>query len=306
MQGRYLFSRRNDGDLETALDFFERAVELDPDNAAAWVGMAPLYLWLFDPPRQEDSLKAAEKALSLEPENPEAWSRKAVALYTIGEKQLGDEAWETAQKFGENNVLIQSQIAGPLLADGDIEGAIAAQEYALSLDPLHQVNIANLAHYYIADGHYDEAEKQARKLVQLSPNGTFGKEILTILKLLRGKPEELQQLLFALENNQQTEALSGFGLDWWLAMTNFSLGNLDESNAALEQFIDNEGDITPHMVAEIYAWRGEVDNAFEWLEKSVDSGEAIDFGHLLAPWFNSLKDDPRWQPLFNKFRSGDF
>ena len=49
LQGRFLFNRRSQGDLQRALELFQGAVELDSSNSLAWVGMVPLYLWLFDP-----------------------------------------------------------------------------------------------------------------------------------------------------------------------------------------------------------------------------------------------------------------
>jgi TolB-like protein len=164
LQGRYLANLRTEADMKRAFELFEQAVQLDPENAAAWVGLAPLYFWLFDPPRRDEALLATERAVTLEPENPEAWSRRAGTLWSIGEDEAAEKAWERAVALGEDTPLIQSQIAGNLALEGDLEGAIEAQKRAIALDPLHLVGLGNLSSYLILADRFDEASVYAERV----------------------------------------------------------------------------------------------------------------------------------------------
>ena len=64
--------------------------------------------------------------------------------------------------------------------------------------------------------------------------------------------------------------------------------------------IEHHADEAAHQIAEACAWRGEIDRAFEWLERAYiqrDSGMV----YLATDWFLvPLRDDPRWRPLMRK------
>ena len=188
LQGRYLFNRRSEGDLVRAFDLFERAVELDPNNATAWVGISPLYMWLFDPPRLDDMLVATERAITLDPDNPEAWSRHAMANWQTGKSEAGYEAWNRAIELGDESPLIQGQISGRYANQGDLERAIEAGKRAVALDPLYVTNIGNLATFLIMAGRLDEAEEYINKAAALAPNSFHMAEQSALINLLQGPP----------------------------------------------------------------------------------------------------------------------
>ena len=83
-------------------------------------------------------------------------------------------------------------------------------------------------------------------------------------------------------------------------MAQHTLGHAAESDAALAKLIEDHGNVAAYQVAEACGWRGEIDRAFEWLERAYaqrDPGLAHSAtDKLLAP----LHDDPRWAPFMNK------
>jgi TolB-like protein/Flp pilus assembly protein TadD len=298
LQARYLFGRRAEGDLDQALELFQKATEIDPDNAAAWVGQAPLYWWQFDPPRFDMMLDAANKAVELDPDNPEAWSRKASALSGTGDQAASDEAWERAQELGQESPLIQSQLAGYHALRGEWDKAIGHQKRAVELDPLYMANVSNLANFLIAAGRWEEAEPYGDKLLNLAPTGTNGYQILIDVRLLQGRPDEALQLL----DQMPPSGKAGYGMisedpSYFLALIHHSLGNTERSDAALAEFVDHLGKGFPLQVAQTHAWRGEVDPAFEWLGRVMELDPRLlrQFEH--HPFFAGLKDDPRWAEL---------
>lgn len=306
LHGRYLFSRRSEGDLQRAFELFQRAVELDPDNAVAWVGLAPLYFLLFDPPRLDDALIATERAVMLDPDNPEAWSRRAGALWTAGDMQGWETAWQRALSLGDNSPLIQSQIAGYLALQGDLEGAIEAQQRAVTLDPLYLINLGNLASYLILAGRLDEARVNVDKMLTLAPDHSVALLGLAQIHLLQGRPEQARA---AMDRRSPEAVKSGTGtrsIDFWDAVIEHSLGHREAADAALQRFIETEGQGLALYVACIYAWHGKKDDAFDWLDRALETYPDMSVWYSWEPWLDSLEDDPRWGELMKRWTGTEF
>jgi TolB-like protein/DNA-binding winged helix-turn-helix (wHTH) protein/Flp pilus assembly protein TadD len=301
LQARFLYTRRDEGDLQQAAKLFERAVEIDPDNAVAWVGLAPLYLWLFDPPRIEDALNATERAVALDPTNPEAWSRRATALRVAGNASFR-EAWARAESLGDDNSLIQSQIAGHRTQVGDFEGAIEAQQRAVALDPLNPGNLLFLSELLIRAGRLDEAGAHADKVLILTPNGSLGLTLMADLRLLQGRPEEARDLIG--RRTVETGGLSG-GVNssriWYEVLIAHAQGNQAGADDALAQFIAENGAEQPLSVACLYAWREDRDAAFQWLDRALELHPDLSVRYSWEPWLNSLEEDPRWAELLQRW-----
>ena len=294
LQGRYLFGRRAEGDLEEALRLFERAVEIDPNNAAAWVGMSPLYRWLFDPPRVQDSYNAAQKAIELEPDNPEAWSRLAGPLYALGDPEGGEEAWQKAQELGQDNPLILSMMAGDLGSKGDIDGAVEYMQKAVALDPLYLVNRGNLASFLFTAGRLEEAEQQARKLMELSPSSDMGYHVLADIRLVQGRPEDALELVESVVKSNAKTGEMGRSLGV-TAMAEYALGNIPKADKALQALET----VSPPLwaLATVYAWTGRKDQAFATLVEMLEGDPDPDQTYYYNPFYESLHDDPRWQRI---------
>ena len=99
-QARWYYNRRAEGDWQTAFELFEQAIALDSKNASAWVGIAPLYAYVFEPPRQEEMLAALDRALELEPNNALAHIRKAQYMDFKGNIEASRAEAALALRFG--------------------------------------------------------------------------------------------------------------------------------------------------------------------------------------------------------------
>ena len=300
MQGRYLFNRRNKGDLQLALKKFERATELDPNNAAAWVGLSPLYKWLFDPPDLERSLLAAKTAVALEPENPEAHIRYCTALLRSGASgKLAKKHWDIAVKLGQNNPLVITLMSSLERLQGNIDKSVELAKRGVALDPLSIANRGNLASYLISLSEFEEAEEHINKIMELAPSSPIGFEALANIRLLQGQTEQALKLIDQVDDGLQT-GNSGDRKLQYQAMIFHSQGRFDEADAALERFVDVYADSENFDIAEIYTWRGEPDKAFEWLNRVMKIDPYLWYELNYLPFLKDLQTDPRWEELIQQ------
>ena len=185
-----------------------------------------------------------------------------------------------------------------LIAIGRVELAIELTELGVVRNPLFPgINHLRIISYYYA-GRFEEAEIAAQHFSLL-----FGEPTVVVgwIKLMQG---DFQAALRKFEQLDDTypERISGS------AMALHSLGQLGERDAMLSRLEQNPAVMSPDMFAYVYAWIGEADAAFAWLERYFDprvdqAGEApIPDLRMISlalhdPVFWTLRDDPRWTPL---------
>jgi TolB-like protein/Tfp pilus assembly protein PilF len=309
LRARFLFNRREPGDIERAFELFEQALETDPDNVMALVGVTPLYIWLFNPPRINEALAAVNRALELEPDNPEALARKAFAMYWSGapaEEVI--PVWEHTLKVGQNNVLVIGMQAGRLRSNGQVEQSLEWQRRALELDPLHRVNIGNMADYLLALGRWEEALPHVQKLIELDPDSQAGQEFMAGIYLQKGEPEKSLETLQSLEPEDQPTALF-LTHEPLLIRTLHDLGRKEAAEEELANYIkletERSPDWAPASIASILAYMGEDDRAFEWIERGLANNPDMRIQDFLDVSFLNLVDDPRWQQVRDHFPEFD-
>src|SRR5262249_11946481 len=84
------------------------------------------------------------------------------------------------------------------------------------------------------------------------------------------------------------------------AKAEYSLGDAKASQKVLDDFIAKYGNESRYLIAEVYAWRGEPDKAFEWLERSVAAREVSMTWLKIDRNFRSLREDPRYKDVLRK------
>jgi thioredoxin-like negative regulator of GroEL len=83
-------------------------------------------------------------------------------------------------------------------------------------------------------------------------------------------------------------------------MAEHTLGNAKASQQALEKLIAKDAAHAAYQVAEVYAWRGEKDKAFEWLERAYRQQDGGLASTKIDPLLDSLRSDPRFTVLLRK------
>jgi len=296
LQARHLGRLGTAEAFEQSIALFEQALAIDPEYPAAWSGLAIIYTNMAISgllPWDEGYAKgreATEKALAIDPDYALAHSR--LGRHVMHDNDLAQAArhMERALQLDPNDRDIIGNAAALLAALGRLEEAIAIIEYFAARDPVNRRTRSSLGWGYLNAGRWDEAIASYESALRLSP-GTIGAHYSKgMALLLKGDFEA------ALESFTREEGYEGAARVHGQALALYALGRQEEHQAKLNELIERWGDQWPSKVAHVYAYMGDTDRAFEWLQKSVEEEEEGGFGptdRLLQP----LADDPRWLPF---------
>jgi serine/threonine protein kinase/TolB-like protein/Flp pilus assembly protein TadD len=303
LQGRESYNQGNTAGHQRAVTAFRAATALDPRYAAAYADLAVAQFWLTDDNMSgdlatdlagfESALAAAEKAVALAPGLAAGYSargflRLATRFDFAGAQADLDKA--LALSPGDANIMHRSAIL--LAVFGKLPAAIAREEQALALDPLSAEICMRLAYFLVANQQLAQARPLYEKALVIAPNSDRALFNLGELELLENQPDRALVLF-------RRTALEPFRLEGE-AKAEYSLGHVDVSQRLLEQFIAKYGKDSPNFVARIYAWRGEKDQAFEWLERAYEvRDDGLPFLKF-DPGVRSLRGDPRYKALLRK------
>jgi len=299
LQARQLGRQVTAEGYERSNALYEQALEIEPQYAAAWAGLADNYavqtgnlgLW----PLAEGygmAREAANRALAIDPEYAPAYA----VLGRIASDYDNDLA-AAARYIGRAleldptnlDLLRQASFLAEYL--GRMDEAIAIQEYIVAHDPVNAGALTTMGFRYWNAGRPDEAITAFRTALNLSPGQGFTSVGLGSALLMKGEPEEA---LRAIEQEPSEEwRLVG------LAMAHYALGQPAESDAALAQLLDVEREAPgwAYNIAEVTAFRGEADRAFEWLDRAVQYNDPGLTGIPTDPALDNIRDDPRWLPF---------
>jgi tetratricopeptide (TPR) repeat protein len=175
---------------------------------------------------------------------------------------------------------------------GSFERALELDRKAVELNPLDTTAYLNLGDsaYYLGD--YDEAANALKKSLELNPQFPVVRAYLGRVYLMQGRPLEALAVM-----EQETDAQwRRFGL----AIANYGLGRKKEADAALAEFIERDGSGFAYQIAEVYAYRGQADLAFQWLDRAYAQRDGGLTEFRGDPLFKNIEGDPRHTALLRK------
>ena len=292
-------------ELQQAIGEFRRAVALDPDYAPAHAALADSMIVLgsnadsstvkaLDFDWRRDGTAEAEKAVALNPRLAEAYAARGLAASFVSwdwPAALRDYEEAVAVAPGNTNVL--AGYADVLSVLGRSSEALVAAQKAAALDPLSAVANFRLGNLYTRLGQYAPARATLQSAIALSPDN-IQRRYLGYLDLLEGHPDRA----LALFRDLPQEWSRQFGI----ALAEHSLGNGEASKRALDQLIRTNALEAAYQIAQVYAWRGDRDRAFEWLERAYrDRDPGLPYLKL-DPFSRSLHGDPRLAAMVAKLK----
>jgi len=308
LQGRFYENRHSDKSTREALAAYQHAVELDPRFARAWAGVARTHTWIagfateggqkaFDA-HLASARDAVARALAIEPDLPDAlyaraWIETNFDFNWSAATQTVSKAMALAP--ADPNVLIAA--ANLETALGNTDRAIEIYGKAVELDPVNAQSRSFLAFGLANTKRFADARAEYARVIELNSSAPWAHAGLGLAYLLENKFEEAA-----------TAAQADAG-DWCrlliVSCARWGQKRVAESDAALAELTKNDSETAAYQIAEVYAYRGDKDKAFEWLERARRQRDP-GLGNLRRdPLLENLHNDPRWNAFLHTMGLAD-
>ena len=299
LQGHFYFERRNLEDYLKSVGFFDQATRLDPDYALAYAERSEAWAWIGDlsSERQKEAWAAAasdaEKAVAIDSLLAEAHAALGWVRFFIEWKFAeGLAELRYAQQLSPWNPTANDLMARVVVYLGQFQEAERLARQAIELDPLGYQARTSLARVLLAEEKLDEMEASARKAAELQPTAAGNHRWLVFVAIQRGDGE-------AALHEARLEPNEGYR-HFELALALYARGNRPAADAALADLIAKDRDFLAYQIAEVYAWRGETDKAFEWLEVAFNNHDTGMLSLSIDPLMRGLQHDARFSGLVGK------
>jgi TolB-like protein/Tfp pilus assembly protein PilF len=282
--------------LKKAISLYERALAIEPDYAQAWLGISTIYFALGgirEMPRDEANSLAYEairKALEIEPNSAEGLDEMAWVFFKHrGDYKNAAGYFERALQSNPTNTSTIGNIAIFLTALGRLEEAVRFAEYQVSRNPTYSTAFNTLGLRYRFSGQPEKAIEALQTALTLD-QAHFGVNYEIGAAQLQLGDYVAARAAFEKEPSKVFRSIG-------LAMTHHALGSPTESDNLMSDLTTGYGDRIPYYIAQILAFRGDADQAFEWLEKAR-SMDDYELGNVInEPLFENLHAEPTWLPF---------
>lgn len=278
---------------EQSSALYTQALAIDPDYAAAWNGLAVNAFKQFSRGLRyyEEGYgvarEAAEKALRAEP-------GYAPALATLGLVALEDahdvaaaaRYFQRALTLAPYDLEIIRHVVVFLQSLGRLDAAIALGEYAVSRDPVNAANHANLGNSYRWSGRPQDAVTAYRTALRLSPDLGAAHSFIGVALIAQGQNHAALEII----RQEPFEPYRLIGL----ALVHHAMNDTEGSDAALAELIEKYEKEWAYNIAYVHAVRGQLDLAFDWLDRAVEYKDPGLSLIVVEPNFANLESDPRW------------
>ena len=303
LQGRYFNDRRGQENWGKSVTAFKQALQIDPDYAEAWAGLSITYSqqasWGFIDREKGISLarEAVKRALALEPKLPEAhaslgWIRMVYDFDWHG----ADSAYQEATKLAPGHATVLRAAAVLAFTLGRLDEAIEINLRSIVRDPLNQGSHQNLGLVLMHAGRLVDSAQKYHHVLELNSAYPGAHMRLGQILLLQNQPEAALEMI--------AQDSDSWWVDYGVALALSATDRAEEADQALAAFMDQHQD-GPFQIAELYAFRGDIDKAFEWLERAYDQRDSGIHEMMNDPFLERLMDDTRWQPFLKRMGLAD-
>jgi len=302
LQGNFHSRRADAADEFKAMEFYERAITLDPRYALAHAQLAISALWYAGTYSNDSAVEreaimaevrvAVATALELDPDLARAHFALAQLLRIDLQFADAEREFQRAAELAPNDAGVIRQLGLMQSERGHLDAALATIDRAVALDPLSRDALFSRGLLLDLIGRFDEAEAALRKAIEVEPQSATTHSQLAITKVHQG--DTAAAIAVAREETDP------FWRRWALAMALYAHGDRKQADAELEALVRDNGADSPFQIGEVYAARKNPDEAFNWLDRAVaikDPGvNQLFTSSLLAAY----RDDPRYAAIARK------
>ncbi len=298
LEATQLARQKTDEAFAKSDGLYRQVLAIDPRYAPAWIGLANNVISemglgiLSGNEGYADARAAATKALEIDPDNASAHvALGRIALYQ-GDMSTAARQFEQALAIDPTDLNTLGGAALLFQTIGRLDQSLALDQVVVRRDPVSVHALYNLGTDQVWTGRYDESIASFRTVLNLSPersgtHATIG-QVMMMKGDARGGLAETEK-----ETSELWKMVS-------LTMIYHALGRNADSDKTLSELIEKYEKEAPYNIAYIYAFRGEADEAFEWLDKSVEYGDPGLSELVTENLFDKIHSDPRWLPFLRK------
>ncbi|HEV7377698.1 MAG TPA: protein kinase [Pyrinomonadaceae bacterium] len=304
-KGRYLWNRRRPEDIREAIRDFQLAIDLDPNYALAYTGLADCYVLgnlLQMSPREAMpvAIEKTQRALAIDPNLAEALTSLAKIKLSYEWDWTGAETEFRKALELKPGYATAHQWYGVYLSEmGRHDESLGQRRRALELDPLSLSISTGLGRAYFWARKYDEAIEHLLKTLQQDPK--YADTHWSLGLAYEGKKmyaEAIASYQSAISLSKTTEFPEGKPeMIAALGHAHAVMGRRDEALKIIEQLktlIAQQRYVSPYSIALIYAGLGEKDMAFEWLDRAYNERDESYIHLKVDPRLDDLRSDPRF------------
>jgi adenylate cyclase len=299
--GRYHFAKFTRIGWTNAIHYFEQALQVDPNYALAYCGLADTYGWAGGQtlPGREAWAKEkdlAQKALALDPNLAEAHLSLGVALFSALDLDASEKEVDRAVELNPNLALAYDQYGWTYMAGGRFDEAIAKEKKALELDSLNILFNTDLGFFLSWARRYDEAIVQLRKTLELDANNPLARQTLGWCMVWKGN------LAGALAEFQNAATLDD--LPWYKGSLGYAYAASGD-RAKAEQILRDLDEmakkqyVSPASRASVHLGLGEKAKALDWIEKAGEDRDPLLWWNA-DQLYDSVRNEPRFQAMMQK------
>jgi TolB-like protein/DNA-binding winged helix-turn-helix (wHTH) protein/Tfp pilus assembly protein PilF len=299
LEGRFFYDRDTNGDLDRAISYYEQAIKLDSSYALAWVGLSRAFFRQADrgsvplEEGQRQAREAVQRALALDPNLPEAHAHiSRIKMFADGDWTGANASLQRALALDPGNPAVLYAAAGLAASLGRSEEALDLGRRSIALDPLNAASRVSLALLCSEMGRQEEAEVEFKKALELDPGLPLVHAGLGLVYLAQGRGQDALA-----EIEREPTAI------WRLqgqAVAYYALGRKKESDTALNELIAKYQTSWAFQIAEVYAFRKEPDQAFQWLDRAYAQHDTGVPETKSSSLLQNLRGDPRYTAFLKK------
>ena len=303
--GWFQWNKRTEIGLRTAIESFQRAIDLDPLYADAHSGLADassiLHTYAFVGPEEvyPRAMAAAETSVELDDGLAAAHRSLAWMLLLSWDWEGSEREFLRALELDPDDGFAHYWYSFVLLATNRADQALAHVHQAQALDPLSLQVSVGLSDFLYYTGQIDRAIVEVNQVIEIDPS--FTGAYLSLATVLN-RVERYSDALQAVDRYQ--ELSSGGGYIRVQAL--FGLVRDAEARRLLQDLQADSKYLDPARWAALHASLGEADDAFEWLERGFTSGSWTTTWFVFDPMFDSLRSDPRSADLIRRMGLSEY
>ncbi|HEV7611584.1 MAG TPA: protein kinase [Steroidobacteraceae bacterium] len=300
LEGNYYKARQSRGSVEKAVQLYKKAIDLRPSYALAWARLASAYLDLEAANGTSSAgdnakiLGALDRALRLDPNLVWAYYTRAAFEMVI--------KWDWAAAHADhermraldpgNTYLLPSALGDMAMVSGHVADALEQYQREIELNPLDPFSLQSIGVASCASDRLQECLRYRLKLQQLHPDYGGVNAFVGAARLYLG---QFSEALDAMEKEPEKDLrLAG------LALVYTAMGKRSESDAALKSLEESFATDDAYEIAQIHAYRGEADAAFEWLQHTYRVHNPKILFIKTDPLLRNLHGDRRFKSLLAK------